>query len=155
MLFNNKMLDIKTSSSFKKDFNASKLYEVIHKAKLAYIINNWKTIEKDIIKEDELKGNYKPKTLLTKYYNIYKKDDIISIGYRKCDVYETKIGRYFCNSSIGIQSLPRKIRHTLCKGLYIDLDFKNAHPTIVQQLCKYYKSKPLTLINTLIIEMKF
>lgn len=141
MLFNNKMLKIKTTSSFKKDFNTSKLYEVIHKAKLAYIINNWKAIEKDIIQEDELKGNYRPKTLLTKYYNIYKKDDIISIGYRKCDVYETKIGRYFCNSSIGIQSLPRKIRHTLCQGLYIDLDFKNAHPTILKQLCKYYGIK--------------
>ena len=135
------MLKIKTSSTFKKDFNTPKLYEIIQKARMAYILNNWKTFKKDLISPDELKGSYKPKTLLTKYYNIYKKDDIIAIGYRKCDVYETKIGRYFCNSSIGIQSLPRKIRHTLCKGLYIDLDFKNAHPTILKQLCDYYKIK--------------
>ena len=53
-------------------------------------------------------------------------------------MYSIKIGRYFCKNSIGIQSLPRKIRHTLCKGLYLDLDFKNAHPTILYQLCKMY-----------------
>lgn len=141
MLFNNRMLKIKLSSTFKKDFNTAKLHELIHKSKLAYILNNWKQYEKDIIKPNELKGNYKPKTLLTKYYNVYKKNDIICVGYKKCDVYETKIGRYFCNGSIGIQSLPRKIRHTLCKGIYIDLDFKNAHPTILHQLCKYYKIK--------------
>ena len=141
MLFNNRMLKIRITNNFKKEFGTSKLYEVIYKSKLAYIINNWKQIEKDIISPDELKGNYRPKTLLTKYYNIYKKDDIIAVNYRKCDVYETKIGRYFCNSSLGIQSLPRKIRHTLCKGLYIDLDFKNAHPTILKQLCEFYKIK--------------
>ncbi len=141
MLFNNRMLKIRITNNFKKEFGTSKLYEVINKSKLAYIINNWKQIEKDIISPDELKGNYRPKTLLTKYYNIYKKDDIIAVNYRKCDVYETKIGRYFCNSSLGIQSLPRKIRHTLCKDLYIDLDFKNAHPTILKQLCEFYKIK--------------
>ena len=55
-----------------KDFNITKLYEIVSKAKLAYILNNWKTIEKEVIKPDELKSNYKPKTILTKYYNIYK-----------------------------------------------------------------------------------
>lgn len=141
MLLNSRMIKIRITNNFKKEFGTSKLYEIINKSSLAYIINNWKQIEKDIISPDELKGNYRPKTLLTKYYNIYKKDDIIAVNYRKCDVYEIKIGRYFCNSSLGIQSLPRKIRHTLCKGLYIDLDFKNAHPTILKQLCEYYKIK--------------
>ncbi len=70
--------------------------------------------------------------------NAYKKDNLISIKYKKSDNYDSKIGRFFCNSGVGIQSLPRMIRHTICKGLYIDLDFKNAHPTILKTLCEYY-----------------
>jgi len=31
--------------------------------------------------------------------------------------------------------MPRVIRHTICEGLCVDLDFKNAHPKILPSLC--------------------
>jgi hypothetical protein len=34
-----------------------------------------------------------------------------------------------------MQCIPKKVRHTICKDLWIDLDFVNSQPTILSQLC--------------------
>lgn len=122
--------------SFKKSFGVNSLYEICNDKALLYIINNWKEVEKQFDKEWDV--DYKPKVIMTKYLNNYKKNNIINIKYKKSDNYNNKIGRFFCLNGIGIQSLPRRIRHTICKGLYIDLDFKNAHPSILKTLCNIY-----------------
>jgi len=136
MLLNSKMFKIVVDETFKKSFGYPNFYEIINDKALLYIINNWKQIEKQIDKDWDI--DYKPKTIMTKYLNAYKKDNLISIKYKKSDNYDNKIGRFFCNGGVGIQSLPRMIRHTICKNLYIDLDFKNCHPTILKTLCEYY-----------------
>ena len=117
------MIKIEVDETFKKSFSYPSFYEVVNETKLLYIINNWKEIEASLNKEWDI--DYKPKNVMTKYYNAYKKDELINIKYKKSENYDSKIGRFFCNSGIGIQSLPREIRHTICEGLYIDLDFKN------------------------------
>ena len=38
-----------------------------------------------------------------------------------------------------IQNVPRFIRGFICDGLTTDIDMKNAHPTILHQLCKEYE----------------
>lgn len=130
---------VNTNSNFKKSFGYNCLYEVVNKDELEFILKNWKLFEKELDSSD-WDIDYKPKVILTKYLNAYKKNKgYMSIKYKKTDKYDTKIGRYFCMNSIGIQSMPRKIRHTICKGLYIDLDFKNCHPVILKQLCEKYK----------------
>lgn len=136
MLKYNNMKKIVFDESFKKSFGYSSLYEIHNDTVMTYLINNWKQIEKQIDKDWDI--DYKPKTIMTKYLKTYKKDNIINIKYKKSNNYDIKIGRFFCNDAIGIQSLPRVIRHTICKGLYIDLDFKNCHPTILRCLCQYH-----------------
>ena len=44
-------------------------------------------------------------------------------------------GRYWGSKEISIQGISRKIRHTLCKDLMIDIDIKNAHPTLLSWCC--------------------
>ena len=34
--------------------------------------------------------------------------------------------------------MPRVIRHSICKGLWIDLDFDNCHPVLLEHLCNCY-----------------
>jgi hypothetical protein len=34
--------------------------------------------------------------------------------------------------------MPRRVRHTICKGIWIDIDFKNCHPVLLEQLCIAY-----------------
>eukprot|EP00285_Hemiselmis_virescens_P005202 CAMPEP_0173395190 /NCGR_PEP_ID=MMETSP1356-20130122/31238_1 /TAXON_ID=77927 ORGANISM="Hemiselmis virescens, Strain PCC157" /NCGR_SAMPLE_ID=MMETSP1356 /ASSEMBLY_ACC=CAM_ASM_000847 /LENGTH=142 /DNA_ID=CAMNT_0014353843 /DNA_START=79 /DNA_END=504 /DNA_ORIENTATION=- len=45
-------------------------------------------------------------------------------------------GRWFAAKPISIQCMPRRLRHTLCSGLWTDVDFVNCHPCIVVQLCR-------------------
>jgi hypothetical protein len=45
------------------------------------------------------------------------------------------VGRWFAKNTSCMQRMPRRIRHTLCAGLWVDLDFVNCHPVILQHVC--------------------
>jgi hypothetical protein len=120
--------------SFKKIFGKKELHEIVNIKVLKYIVKNWSKYEKIIIKNTENDYDYNPKSICKKYIAYYNK--VISIKYNKSSKYSSKSGRWFCKGGIGIQSLPRVIRHTICRGLWIDLDFKNCHPVILLTLCQ-------------------
>ena len=125
-----------SSMTFKKSFGRNELYEICNLPVLKYIVKNWNKF-KDQIKIDKPKDNsfkYNPKIICQKYLSKYNK--VAAIKYKKSNKYSTKFGRWFCNQGLGIQSMPKLIRHAICKDLYIDLDFKNCHPKILQTLCK-------------------
>lgn len=47
------------------------------------------------------------------------------------------LGRFYsADGLISLGSIHRPVRHTLCDGLYIDLDMKNAHFNILRHICK-------------------
>ena len=119
--------------TFKKDFKQTLLNENCHISLLKYIHKNFAKYEYEIGKCEDCEIEYNPKKLCEKYIANYSK--VLKVKYHKSKKYDTKMGRWFCDGGVGIQSLPRKIRHTICKGLYIDLDFKNAHPVILKTLC--------------------
>ena len=141
--------------AFKKVFGRNELHEIANTPVLKYIVKNWNKYESLIVKNDENDYDYNPKTICQKYLASFKKT--IAIKYNKSSKYPSKVGRWFCKSGLGIQSLPRIIRHTICKDLWIDLDFKNCHPVILQTLCikynikceilSYYISNRETLLN--------
>jgi hypothetical protein len=120
--------------TFKKDFGVVELGEVVHIQELKYIVKNWDKYKHECPVDKESDYEYDPKKICEKYNANYNK--VIKISYQKSRKYTAKLGRWFAKNGVGIQSLPRKIRHTICKGLYIDLDFKNCHPVILSTLCK-------------------
>jgi hypothetical protein len=119
--------------SFKKSFGLNELHEIVNLPLLKRIVKKWDCFAHLIVKNNENDYDYNPKNICQKYISIY--DKVATIKYNKSSKYPSKIGRWFCKSGVGIQSMPRIIRHTICDGLYIDLDFKNIHPTILQQIC--------------------
>ena len=119
--------------SFKKSFVLNELHEIVNLPLLKRIVKKWDCFAPLIVKNNENDYDYNPKNICQKYISIY--DKVATIKYNKSSKYPSKIGRWFCKSGVGIQSMPRIIRHTICDGLYIDLDFKNIHPTILQQIC--------------------
>lgn len=119
--------------SFKKSFGLNELHEIANLPLLKHIVKKWDCFAPLIVKNNENDYDYNPKNICQKYISIY--DKVATIKYNKSSKYPSKIGRWFCKSGVGIQSMPRIIRHTICDGLYIDLDFKNMHPTILQQIC--------------------
>lgn len=121
--------------SFKKIYGSNYLCEIANINALKNIVRNWTKYQSQIVKDDDDddENNYDPRKICQKYIKQYTNH--IKISYYKSSKYGCKAGRLFCKAGVGIQSLPRIIRHTICDGLYIDLDFKNCHPTILQQLC--------------------
>ena len=47
-------------------------------------------------------------------------------------------GRWFADKAQSIQNMPRLIRYSICRNIWIDLDDVNCHPVILEHLCNYY-----------------
>ena len=50
-------------------------------------------------------------------------------------------GRYWTAEKLGIQNMSRKIRHTICKDSMVNIDMKNAHPTLLSWYCHKHRIK--------------
>lgn len=131
-------------------------YEKINIYKLDYILKNQSKYE-EIIKEQE-----KDMRRSDKHYNAYAvfqkikesvfippeyKDTeygLIKINYKK-GKNSNNIGRWYANYGIGIQPLCCSVRHTICDGIWVDIDQVNSHPTILKHVMdKHNLKSPLT-----------
>eukprot|EP00282_Hemiselmis_andersenii_P035151 CAMPEP_0169443752 /NCGR_PEP_ID=MMETSP1042-20121227/9536_1 /TAXON_ID=464988 /ORGANISM="Hemiselmis andersenii, Strain CCMP1180" /LENGTH=825 /DNA_ID=CAMNT_0009555027 /DNA_START=496 /DNA_END=2973 /DNA_ORIENTATION=- len=59
----------------------------------------------------------------------------IRVAYVKAAKADEK-GRWFANNPGAMQGMNRRVRQTICDGLWIDLDFVNCHPVLLSQICK-------------------
>ena len=71
------------------------------------------------------------RTIINDFYTLKQKSNIVKYKY----AIGKKSGRMF---SIGhsLQSISRKIRGSLSKGLYVDIDMVNCHIVILSKFCK-------------------
>ena len=130
----------------------TKYKEPINLTKLKHIVNNPKIYRNQIEKEDA----ERKKTLSGKHYDstftilekLVKNCEVppefqgteigvLNVSYMK-GRNSCEMGRFYCKDGIGLQSLVNCVRHTICKGIWTDIDMVNAHPVILQQLLKIY-----------------
>ena len=62
------------------------------------------------------------------------KNGLAQIKYKR---QSRKYGRVNPENGIGLSMLSKRIRHTLCKDVYEDIDIINCHPIILYQVCQY------------------
>jgi hypothetical protein len=136
---NNDHFKIDKSLKFSEIFGTEFLKEEHNRKALKYMLLHWDEYEGKCIEYDngEDDSTYNPKQILEKYLDKAKCSNIVEVKYKKSSI-SKKYGRWFAEGSLSIQNMPRKVRHTICKGLWIDLDFKNCHPVILEQLCIHY-----------------
>lgn len=67
-------------------------------------------------------------------YLLASDDGIFKANYWK--VSQDNMGRLFAKGGLGLQNFCKEIRHTIAGDLYHDIDMKNAHPVILQNLCR-------------------
>jgi hypothetical protein len=91
------------------------------------------------------------RTILTTFYNAHDINGEYNCKYRPSSFKTSngktivmKDGRLFGPHSL--QGVPRKIRGTISKDLYVDIDIKNCHPTILYQILKR-NDMPCDIIN--------
>lgn len=123
-----------------EDAGAMSLDEVIDIKKLRIIRDNFPEIFKrlgGIWIQDNQDFEYKEAdektafTLINDYYRQKVKTSKVSYKF----LARLKVGRRF-SKGISLQGISRKIRHTIAKDLYYDVDMKNAHPTFCLNLAK-------------------
>jgi hypothetical protein len=139
---NNNMQDlfkIDKPLKFSEMLGTDILKEKYNRKALKYLLLNWDVYDSKCIEYDngDEDSSYNPKQILDKYIDKAKGSDVVEVKYKKSTI-SKKYGRWFAEGSLSIQNMPRKVRHTICKGIWIDLDFKNCHPVILEQLCIYY-----------------
>jgi hypothetical protein len=124
-------------------------YEKINLTKLKHIVANPQKY-KDIIEEQErdmrrhdkhynafatfqkiINNCYIPKELEGTEYALIK------VSYKK-GTNSNNIGRWYANKAIGLQSLVCCVRHTICEGIWVDIDQVNSHPTIFKTFMNTY-----------------
>ena len=117
------------------------LIETFDKLKLGYIIFNFSEFEDGL----RWKPRYHilPPTKIIKKYLINSTTNLefckdngdsadIDVYYYKKD----RRGRMQASESVSLQAIPREIRHTIAKEFYNDIDMVNAHPVILQWMCR-------------------
>ena len=125
------------------------LREIIDKPKLEYIISNPDEFELGSRFIDGKKVNKDSQLVLLKEYlsRTNKKGESLMTYHQR-----NGFGRYWTSEKIGLQNMSRKIRHTLCKDTMIDIDMKNAHPTLLASYCHQNKNHAKDLINMSMID---
>ena len=83
-------------------------------------------------------------TIMKKSYEFYKSGEAQTYAYVK----DIDFGRLFAQNK-GLQSFSRRLRSTVAKGLYWDLDIVNCHPMLVSQWCEE-NEVPCPILNAYI-----
>lgn len=122
--------------------------EYFDKDKLYYILNHKKKFQKILKEQSEVDDDDTTDMLerVRKYFMISldqgqggstTKTGHINVNYNN----RSNAGRLFANNCLSLQNINHKIRHTIAGEYYIDVDMVNAHPVILEYICKELNRK--------------
>lgn len=121
---------IKTSIFEIKDFEEDISTETLNKLINSDLLNTVKWTSGNITFENEKQQ--------LQMLNKQIKNNKLKVSYKRP---KYGLGRVYPHKSLSLCSLRREIRHTLASGNYVDIDVSNAHPEILNQLCKHNNIK--------------
>lgn len=125
--------------------------EVFNQNVLAHIIENKEEYNKQL-KRPATNGYdiwAKPTEYLLKSTKL-KKSGKIMVQYNHA--INKNDGRLYAYRQLSLQGIAREIRHTIAKDYYVDIDMVNAHPTILNHLCKTWNSEASPINHSLLSE---
>jgi len=107
-----------------------KLKETVDKQSLNILLDNPDQYDLGSIYVSGRRRESGIRTLLMDYYNSLNEEGEVVITYKQ----KSKIGRHWPDQ-ICLTTMCKAIRHTIGKMYHIDLDVKNCHPILLEQLC--------------------
>lgn len=134
----------------------SNFYEIVNISKLRYIVNNPKDYE-DVIKAEEklMRRENKNYNAFAVFQKMIQNSVVphnlegTELAYVKTKYVKgsksNDIGRWYANKSIGLAPLCCCVRHTICQGLWYDIDQVNSHPTIFKNFMDKFGFESKTL----------
>jgi hypothetical protein len=119
------------------------LREIYDETKLSIIVDNFNDIASKEYTDLDYADVKRIKKLLQKYlfngskFDEYKIDSNTSVGIINTEYYQPKDNaRQTARNACSLQAIIRNVRHTISSEFYNDIDMVNAHPIILQHLCK-------------------
>jgi hypothetical protein len=124
-------------------------YEKINYNKLSYILNNQDTYKTIIENEEKKMRRNKDKESKSSVWATLKKIikssikipnteyAYIPVSYNK-GICSNNEGRWYAKNSIGLAPLCSCVRHTICDGIWVDIDQVNSHPSIMLSFMKNF-----------------
>jgi len=114
--------------------------EIYSKERLRYILQNKEFFKKKIMegRKKEKGPDYNPfetAELFMTNGSYDGKNHFIHASYFQ----NNKFGRHYASDSLSLQNMTREIRHSIACEFYDDLDMVNAHPNLLEYLCKKHK----------------
>jgi hypothetical protein len=97
---------------------------------LNYIVENFEVFKPQLRWRDRY-DEIDPFKIIKKYLH-RSRNGLVKVNYKQNDCK----GRFCAVGSMSLQVIPREIRQTICGSYYVDIDMCNAHPIILQWLCK-------------------
>lgn len=110
------------------------LTESFNQDKLAFLLHDPEIraeLEKPPVEKPWKKKKKQSALKIASKYLEKSNDGQIVVTYYQKD----KVGRRYAQGSLSMQSLERRIRHTIAYMIWLDLDMENAHAVIIEYLC--------------------
>jgi hypothetical protein len=126
-----------TQQNFLATFRSSHLREPFNRKAALYLQQSVLNKDPDALLNTEEQGTpvESARNAVNKLLEASQGRDFINVTYEK-GARSGGIGRWFAKNAPSIQRMPRKVRHTLCRGIWLDIDFVNCHPVLLQQMCR-------------------
>ena len=115
-------VEVERPSDFTESFNQYKL---------------WFCLTDPITENSIFKDDKKNKFKSASNYLANSQDGIINVTYEQ----KHRTGRRYAVKSLSMQSMPRKLRHTICDQKWFDIDIRNCGPVILQSSCEQVNKK--------------
>ena len=134
------------NSDFTNVFGSAHFVEIFNRPAAVYLVQNWDLVrgqDGDCGPVEGQAPNLPPNSksddqlrLLRGLITQTNGGNVHNVSYKKSRKQAPSgKGRWYAEGVFSMQTMARRIRHTLCKGLWIDIDFVNCHPVLAQQLC--------------------
>ena len=126
--------EVEKLSQFSPDSRDISLLESVNRDKLNYILSHHEDFQlgKSWLNGKLVDGQAQL-TLLAGYHDALNHKGETCIKYKQKGY---KFGRYYGDRNLQLQNISRPIRHTIANDGMIDVDIKNAHPTLLVWYCK-------------------
>lgn len=138
----NVMTNAKTDDNSPTPISELVFHEMYDRCKLSYIISK-KEIFKKYLNENGPPDCERGQAILDQIERYYNSTDLdtgkvpVKYSHKERKFLEISKGeRYFANGSVSMQSMCRKIRHSIAEGLYYDLDMVNSYIICLIYICK-------------------
>lgn len=126
--------------------------EHINAKTLLLLLSNFDVLyKKGWLNQHDPKNDYREitdymtcKNMLYHFLDLHDEDGKAVVRYEALKNHQR--GRLWAKQ-LSTQGISRFVRHTICDGLMVDLDMKNAHPILLERLCKENGLKHETLTS--------